>query len=251
MYLANIISVRDNDSKQNLEKIGLKNKEIYVTSDPAVLLNSRNIGKYLMSEDIFVKEGIIRKGKLLIGFSIRSLPHYSLITPNGKLKEDSIFLNLSRILAYLSLQLEADIVFLPFQLRYDSDLTIIERLIKQTELPNIYCLRNQYHPSEILSIISKMDFIIGMRLHSLIFAGINSIPMIGIDYDPKVRYWMRSLDIEEFCCSLDDLDIYETKKKFALLLNNYSRLRNRIKESIDVLQRKAKEGQLLLSSLDK
>lgn len=50
-----------------------------------------------------------------------------------------------------------------------------------------------------LSHYSRVEVMIGMRLHSLIFAAQNKIPIIGISYAPKVRRFFEELGLEEFC----------------------------------------------------
>ena len=42
-------------------------------------------------------------------------------------------------------------------------------------------------PRQALSAISHADLVVGMRLHSLIFAASTGVPAVAIDYDPKVR----------------------------------------------------------------
>ena len=36
--------------------------------------------------------------------------------------------------------------------------------------------------------------VVGMRLHSLIYAAKLSIPMVGLAYEPKVNYFMQSIN---------------------------------------------------------
>lgn len=43
-------------------------------------------------------------------------------------------------------------------------------------------------PSQWMSILCQLDMLVGMRLHALIMALKSGVPVIGIDYDPKVRY---------------------------------------------------------------
>lgn len=40
---------------------------------------------------------------------------------------------------------------------------------------------------EVLAAIGGMDVVVGMRLHSLVFAALRGVPFIGLCYDPKVK----------------------------------------------------------------
>ena len=39
---------------------------------------------------------------------------------------------------------------------------------------------------ELMGIIEKTDFVIGMRLHILIYATAVGVPVLGLSYDPKI-----------------------------------------------------------------
>ena len=41
-------------------------------------------------------------------------------------------------------------------------------------------------PDEMFSLFQHFSFIIGLRLHSLIFAALNAVPAVALSYDPKV-----------------------------------------------------------------
>jgi exopolysaccharide biosynthesis WecB/TagA/CpsF family protein len=46
----------------------------------------------------------------------------------------------------------------------------------------------------LITLLGSMDFIVGMRYHSLIFSLICGKPFIGIDYDPKVASLLKEID---------------------------------------------------------
>ncbi|MDR1101809.1 MAG: polysaccharide pyruvyl transferase CsaB [Clostridiales bacterium] len=48
-------------------------------------------------------------------------------------------------------------------------------------------INGNYDVSEILGIVSKAEFVVGMRLHSIVYAAAQSVPFIGIAYDPKIN----------------------------------------------------------------
>jgi len=51
----------------------------------------------------------------------------------------------------------------------------------------------------------KPDLYIGMRYHSLLSSIMRSIPVIAINYDPKIRYFMEDSGIAEFLVGYDGL----------------------------------------------
>ena len=85
-----------------------------------------------------------------------------------------------------------NIVFLAMQM--PNDITISEKVQKKMEQP-AYILRGSYTPSEVMGIISTADFILSMRLHTLIFAARQHVPLVGFVYDPKIEYYLEKLEM--------------------------------------------------------
>ena len=75
-----------------------------------------------------------------------------------------------------------------------NDITISEKVQKKMEQP-AYILRGSYIPSEVMGIISTADFILSMRLHTLIFAARQHVPLVGFVYDPKIEYYLEKLEM--------------------------------------------------------
>lgn len=60
-------------------------------------------------------------------------------------------------------------------------------------------IKGELLPRFDISVYSGIRLVISMRLHALIFAVQNAIPVIGIAYAPKVRNLFYDLGMEEFC----------------------------------------------------
>lgn len=73
-----------------------------------------------------------------------------------------------------------------------------------------------------INIYRKVKVMIGMRLHSLIFAAHNSIPIIGISYAPKVRRFFQEVGLDEFCLNLDEYG--RLKEVFVLVMRRHEEI---------------------------
>jgi N-acetylglucosaminyldiphosphoundecaprenol N-acetyl-beta-D-mannosaminyltransferase len=103
-------------------------------------------------------------------------------------------------------------------------------------------------PAEMLSLLSKLKLLIGMRLHSAIFAAINAVPMLGLAYDPKVESFLKS--IHQPCFSLEsDLQSQALIEKAEEVMINSEKIKVDLVAHREQLFEKAKMNFDLLAGL--
>ena len=150
-----LITVRDNSSKELLENLGVVKPSIYVNSDPVFLLKKKNIN-HIIDDYPYIQELINSDNRPLIGVSIREYKS------NG--------LNLKKIFAqvadYLIENHQAKIIFLPF--KFDEDVHISEEILSLMK-HKAEVLKIKLKPEELLSVLSRLSLVVGVRLHSIIF----------------------------------------------------------------------------------
>lgn len=81
-------------------------------------------------------------------------------------------------------------VLLPFQRQ--SDVAVLLALAERLQGPRLLVER-PLRPSELLALAGGLDLLLGMRLHSLIFAARQGVPPVGISYDPKIDAYLARL----------------------------------------------------------
>jgi polysaccharide pyruvyl transferase CsaB len=172
-----LITLRDEDSLAELGKIGVKRPPVRVTGDPTALLEVEDKSE---GRKILGLEGI-PLNKPLIGVSVRSIPH----PPRS---EEQCFKLLAEKLDSLSVDHGFLPVFLLFQCPEDMrQASRVMGLMKEKS----YAVFRICRPEEMLALFSQFELVVGMRLHSLIFAAMSGVPMLGLSYDPKVEAFMR------------------------------------------------------------
>ena len=65
-------------------------------------------------------------------------------------------------------------------------------------------IRGRHNERFTMDIYRNLGILVGMRLHSLVFAVQNGIPVVGIAYVPKVRRFLAELGLEEYCLGVDE-----------------------------------------------
>jgi len=164
------ITVRDEDSYALLCSIGVKN-EVTVTADPVLGLTGSTAA-----------QGLSEKYGLTQG-------RYILVSPR-RWKEDNHVAPL--VQALRDLQDEGwDICLFPFHKPEDTQLC---REIARQLTGEVRLLEEPLSMNVIRSIFSGAVMVLGMRLHSLIFAAAGNTPMVGISYDPKVDAFLQRVE---------------------------------------------------------
>jgi len=157
------ICVRDEASINLLKELGIK-KKILISPDPLIFAD-------------------IKKKKVMGGKYVVVCLRY--LRDSNYNKELLNFLkNISR---------KRKIIFLPFCKKGDFEVAkYFENKIKNSIIYNTFSLE------EINGIIYNAEFIIGERLHSLVFSAINQKKFLAIKYDQKIEEFLKQIKYEEF-----------------------------------------------------
>ena len=83
-----------------------------------------------------------------------------------------------------------------FPMHRPSDLVVADEVAG--ELGDIATVvRTPLGPRELLALVGALDVLVGMRLHALLFAAAQGVPIVPVAYDPKVTALARELDEPE------------------------------------------------------
>jgi polysaccharide pyruvyl transferase CsaB len=174
------LTVRSVRDRRLLEEIGVE-RDVTVTADPAVLLEPS-------PSSALAEQGLRNSGLRLVGMSVRE--------PGGASSnvEDGVY---HRLLAhagdYAAERFDADVVFIPME---RSDVREAHRVIAEMGLPNrASVLKVPLSPREALDTIGQLDMAIGMRLHFVIFAALNGLPVLALPYAPKVASFLEQVGL--------------------------------------------------------
>ena len=173
-----MITLRDNSSRELLRELGVVRPPTYVTADPVFTLDPA--AEHYVRAEALLERYQLKPGKLL-GISVR--PWAALINMRTEL---------ARLLDNLVLE-GYQAVFIP--MNYSQDLPE-SRLIASMMQEQATVLEENLSSMEMIALMTNFKMVIGMRLHSLIFAATRGIPFAGISYDPKIDAFLRSFELE-------------------------------------------------------
>ncbi|OIB03158.1 polysaccharide pyruvyl transferase CsaB [Paenibacillus sp. LC231] len=98
--------------------------------------------------------------------------------------------------------------------------------------------RDEKQPQDMLREVSHCDMILGMRLHSLIYAANQCVPLLGISYDPKINHFLKRLGSEP-AGSSESLDAVALKDQMLKLLDDAAAWKAEHGEQITELKQEA------------
>ena len=170
------ITLRDSYAYKELSSLNVKKPVIKITADPALTLTSCDLSTGF---EILRKEGI-PTDKKLVALCLRKWK---------KVK------NAVQILASLADRIVTDFNATPvfIAMQHPNDLRFAKKVLHNMNQKG-YILSRRYTVDETLSVIGNTSMVIGMRLHSLIYAANLNIPMVGLAYEQKVGFFMQSIN---------------------------------------------------------
>ena len=224
-----LITLRDENSQNELTRIGVNRPEIHVTADPAFLINPNDAG-----DSIFENYGI-PKDKEILCVSVR----------RAKGSPADFEQIIADFCDYAFEKYGLFTVFLPMQQRVDYS---ISASIKNKMKNKSVVIGTNYHAASMLSLISKMKICLGMRLHTLIYASSCNVPTIGIVYDPKVNGFLEYIGEENYI-NTGDITKENLCEYLDKVCDNYDSVKSHLKFNVRIMKSKAEENAELLKGL--
>jgi len=178
-----VITVRERSAQQALEEAGV-HREITVTADPALLLKPEPLPRGILKH-----EGLEGRRRL-IGMSVREP---GVAAPD--IDPDDYHALLANAADYMVDRFDADVVFVPMErsvLDTQHSHAVIAKMLRAQRAT---VLKGEYTSGQLLSLIGKFNFAVGMRLHFLIFAALAEVPFVALPYSGKVTGLLEDLNV--------------------------------------------------------
>lgn len=229
MNQVQLITFRDEKSSALAREIGIGKPPVHITADPVFILRPPDEEALAPA----AKEEGIEGDSLRIGISVR--PWESQVDyPTIVARAADMFVE----------KLKASVFIFPFQ--HSQDYHVCRQVKERMKNP-AHLVENIYPVKILIGLLGKMDMILGMRLHSLIFSAAQGIPSMGICYDPKVSSMMEMLDLP--CADVQNLSEDAIFQQFLELYKNMDGVRDALIARTKQLKEKAQENVSLLKGL--
>lgn len=228
--LANVVTLRDRASAQELRDMGVKHPELHITADPVFNLVPASADR---GRELLVKAGL-PAGRKFAAVSVRDWPAARQFPQQA-----------ARLCDHLHRTYGLETVFLLMQPAADRETT--EQVRRAMESPS-YLLDVPATPSELMAVLGQAELCVAMRLHTLIFAARMAVPTVGLVYDPKVDSYLKELDLPS-AGEVERFDVDRACQVCDELMADYDRILARLKERSAALSAAARENEALLLEL--
>lgn len=230
---AQIVTLRDHDSAQELKAMGVTKPELQVTADPVFRLEAEKpeVGRKRLNDCG------LPQNKNFVAVSVREWS-----------KAKQFPEQLAQFCDYLKEKQGLEVVFLLMQ--PENDLAVTQQVRRAMKNPS-YLLEGYCRPGELMSVLGQAKLCLAMRLHTLIFAARMAVPTIGLVYDPKVDSYLKELELPS-AGNVEAFEVKEATKCADDLMARYDEVQENLREKAEEKFREAgKNEQLLLDLLEK
>jgi polysaccharide pyruvyl transferase CsaB len=217
-----LITLRDEFSEQTLNHFGVTTPRTVITADAAFSLGSAN-----QADVEAMLDRLNLTGKKFFSVSVRKWRY------NMPGFEDEI----AQFCDYVGESYGFIALFIP--MRPSDDTEISRRIMGLMKRPSIF-FGEKYATDEIRGAIGMSEFMLGMRLHTLIYAAATGTPVIGLVYDSKVKAMMETLR-QRFYKLVEDFHWQDIAVYADRIMNNKEKITAEIKEAG---KRQAKKARL-------
>ncbi len=177
---ADIITLRDPHSAEELRAMGVKKPQIRITADPALLLDAASDARV---EGFMRSNGLDPQGKYAL-FVLRPWQGFDVSCPRIANTAETLYREKALIPVFLALEA-------------GRDLPVSHQTAELLRCPH-HVLAAPKDGDLIVGLMTRMQVVVSMRLHALIFAAGQGIPLVGIVYDPKVSGFLDYLEQKNY-----------------------------------------------------
>jgi polysaccharide pyruvyl transferase CsaB len=227
-----VITVRERAAQQVLEAAGV-HREIIVTADPALLMKAEPLPRGVLK-----REGLEGRRRL-IGMSVREP---GVAAPD--LDPDMYHALLANAADYMVDRFGADVVFVPMERSVLDTQHSHAVIAKMLRAQSATVLKGEYTSGQLLSLMGRFSFAVGMRLHFLIFAAMQNVPFVALPYAGKVSGFLEDVKVPT-----PPLNLVNAGRLIAHLDQSWDRrrsMRATLAKSVPELQKRSQETHRIL-----
>lgn len=242
--LMDFAAVRDQASYDILRDIGSTNPYAFIAADAALNVGAssdENARAILASVGLDADQPIL-------GINVNTYidtwagPH---VTPMGR---ETFVSTYAAAISRLYAQLKVPLLFVSTQ---HADVAITREVMSRLEgVDKAAMVSNvEYDHYDIKAVLSKLSLLFAMRLHSMILASSEHVPVVGLAYQPKIHHYFENLGLPEQSMDFSDFSQDAIVDKVAAAWSQRDALRAHLEGTIGDLKAQARKPAQLIAAM--
>lgn len=227
--------LRESISASILDKFKIKLSKYMLTSDAAFLFTNE-----IKSKEKSYKLPSGNKSKKRVGLTVRKW-----LAPA---EQENYEKAMAEFADYLLVKQDAVVVFIPQGTndRFDDDDRDIAKKVQSkminSQHRNLIVILDKPDHHQVKQLYSKMDYLVGTRFHSVIFALISYVPCIAVEYEHKTRGIMADLSLEKWVLKMNSVNSNLLISKFKDLVKSRKSYVKHLREVMPEYQKNGRHG---------
>ncbi len=247
---AEIVTVREEYTKEQLVKAGVEGVNICVLADPAFGLDPNWDQEQAMA--ILCQEKITLSGKPLIGIGFRHM-----YWKWSDVEANNYAAKMGKLSDFMIKEFDAELLFIPnctYQVDTpnEDDRVIAEAVRGHMEEPHkAHFIRGEYQLKHILSLFPLLSLHVSNRRHSCIFAALHRVPIVSMGAGNLWHFnpFLEVLGVPEQVMNFTEGGLEDLKETLAVSWKNRDNISGKMAEKLLSLRHYAHQHTELLAKL--
>ncbi|MFI3260484.1 MAG: polysaccharide pyruvyl transferase family protein [bacterium] len=175
---------------------------------------------------------------ILFGITVRNW-NFPNVSNKEKAKENYINSIVETVIEVIDNH-HAAFIFIPQVTVHTGDDSLVAEEIRN-RLPkkyknNFIVRKDDWSPYEIKGLIKQLDYFVGTRMHSNIFATAVRIPTVAIAYEKKTNGIMETVKLNDYIVEIDSITSKELVDKIEKMIKNKDKIKSSLNKNIPIIQ---------------
>ncbi|NIS75875.1 MAG: hypothetical protein GTO08_11510 [Deltaproteobacteria bacterium] len=244
--LADFISVRDIDSYQIVKDLGGDQSKLFLGADAA--FNSEMAPDNRIDE---IYETIdLDPGGEILGINVNAYMDTWVRSKEEQMGVKKFVSIYSAALNKVMSELSVPVLFV---LTQHMDIKIANAIMDELRFKDrIRVVSNvTYHHKEIMGVLSRVQMLFGMRLHSLILSSTSCVPVVGLLQQPKIAYFFKILGLSDYVLTFDNFTPESIRNHIMNGWENRHTIKRRLENRIPELKKQSRKVSELIGMLSR
>lgn len=244
--LADFITVREIDSYNLLQEMGVDEDKMLITADNAIPVRPSSPEKV---REIFAALGM-PYGEEILAININSYLNSWTGLGQQTLTADSFISTYAAALNRFLREVSVPVLFVATQ---HSDVPVTEKLLQAVQAPQGKALFSNigYNHHDVKGVLENVSMLFGMRLHANILATSALTPAVALVFQQKVKSYFDLLGLPKNVMSFADFSEESLLEQLRYGWNHRDAIRERLREVIPVLSRETAKSAEIIAAIDR